>query len=1385
MRRMFNVLLGGKRNNRRDDRGMSFVEVLCAVAIFSMIAVTIGTVIVVSARTYRKGVSETSVQQEAQLAANNIGNIVKDACSVAYGAQSTQFIQNGTKLMVEADGSPKMQSADATELYISVNNDTQYCIKYDIANKALVYAEKQPSDTTFTSAQVLAKNVTDFSADTTDFENSRTIKLNMTVVEPATGKSIPMAYTMTSRNEEAAEIEFTMADTPTVIFLETNPILVPGETYQIPIAIVGKMPEGGLGSEIVTKDSADTEITDDNKRLKVSALTTDYVEIKVPKYTSGETARVEVFGKNADSTKIASSVGYTTIRIRQVKAIDVKYAVDRTGTADGSYEAAGAKYTCYADVDGSNLPKSAGSSWDNGYQKAQAVYWSYKLTADGNTYTYKKEQKIEAGGTLGVEETYSDKTGAESYVKIVTYKDEVDRPYITFELMQAMPSDFVLEVTATSRHALGQNKASSRYPEYPDPDTKITGTAIIDARDTLIKNEFEITLEPNEDYSCNLNSLGGRLVESKTVCELRGNSSSSTKAVYKAADNAVKITIGGDETGGQSGQTAYTFQIDVKENGNLKKTITVHVRRLDVISMEVVKNLYDANGSVMEWPAYDFRVRYNVSNGIYGDAMQEASKYLIIDNDEVPNALATRLTWEFTKDDQVVSDCCGSVILIAGKNSADKGMIIPIGSYREETEYFKIINIKPARVEKITLGTKETWTIKQVAEIDVRPVNGALPLGTKLTVTAEALHPLGKVNVNGTERLFNKTGNKYGNPVASQYIEGDSIMVVQDTVIVEPGEGTDVLYDTTGAVSSQVLNVPIKTSVPIDHINVTLSGNKSSTRLADYTSAGKTNPYLDNSKNGVGTWYLGLVIGTDETGQDTGLIDVTITAYTDKNEKQGQSETAKAQLAIRRVTNVQMDATVKNKQEGKDVILTYNGSECPYHSGTCRHLSYDYINVGEEITLSASATGYSGTKYFARQRDEDKEKYQAKSPYAVRWDIYDSNGKVIFSYKKGDDIKTLNNASAYVTLTDESNYGESITMKLKKRLPNGSEIRATSLHAAGNNRSGKKYEDVIDTLYVKIIDTEEDVDMSFLDNVMRGQEFGNSEDRKYEFPDATGNYCVYNNANNAGYGWGSWYYRTREILGEDENGNTLYGEWSMYHRNQINDSGEAGMRLNQEDTQIFLPDHMYQLELAFMCIDQGSKTIKWPRDKALLAAGTGFEGFSIEGGVSTNKKSDYTNTYNIGRGSIRFSADKVVDTDGDGVADDYLKCIGSVDEPITDATYTTPMYGHSLYWNHYQHKSYTRWEIMKNNRWVVVTPSGLSAVNSQKDLKITKSTGAQTGIYRVSNGIRYKNESAEWRVWIGDDPWDNGGNYYKQLFDTDYLLCGNAGRTGYIYYEVQ
>lgn len=1364
MRSILKKLLEERKKYSRDNRGLSLVEVLCAVAIFSLIAATIGTIIVVSARTYRNGVTETSVQQEAQLAANNIGNIVKDACSVMYGESGLKFIKDGIDDVTEVDGTLKMQGSDATELYIITNKKMQYCIKYDIPNKALVYTESDISDPAApvsTGAQVLARNVSNFQADTTDFKDSRTIKLKMTVTDESTGRNIPMEYTMTSRNEVAEEMEFVSSEIPVIIFLDSNPTLVPGETYQLPISVVGKLPKALEGT-----------ITGG---LSLGSLTTDYVEVSVPKDTTVDSGTVTVMSNDLSGNLLAQAS--SNINVRRVASINVNHAVDRSQVADGTYEGAKAKYTFYANVSGSHLQKSPGSAWDSGYKKAQAVYWSYNLTVGGNTYTYEKT----ASG-----ESYSNKSGAEAYVKILSFKDDIDKPCITFEIMQTMPADFLLEVTATSRHALGENKASSRYP---NDTTTITGTDSIKPRATKIDSAFEITLEPNQSDFVKLNMMGG--LTSDVTFVYNDRSDATTKAEYDAATDKVKITLGIDEIGNGKNPVEgekYTFTIDVYVAGAKKATITVHVRRIENISLEVIDNAHDASGNLMDNPTYDFRTRINVDNNKNDDNMQNAVKYLILDKSGEPDklsptvskTLSSRISWELknTKTGNVLQK--DSVICMAGTSASDNGQVI--GDYTKEykvnsTLYYKIVNVKPARVEQDASGN---WYLKQVPEVDIKLGNGDdLPANTELTVKVEMLHPLGGE--------YNETGIAYGIAEAEISRQGKQSVIVPELIVAEPGQGTN-----DSAQSDYELAIPIEVSGgDVYQMTATISGNSSKdTKLSAYETAdknGNKNPYkAENAGSGSNSiWYLGLLIGTDEKGKDnSGLMDLTVTAYDQQGETVAKVE---SKIAIRRVTKVKIDATATTAATIDSAIIVQDDK------GN-RYLNYEYNKVGNTITLEAYATGYgsNGTEYFGIQKDENGNvlrwekdghgKYQ--TPYSIKWSIYDKKGKALNLSDYFESVPTL------VDIPENGVTKSTITFTLKKALPKGTTIKATSLHALGKNdgtktnKSGKEYDDVYDILKIDIIDPDDPVDddIDFLDNVLRGQDY-------HDFPDDK----PYNRNG------GRWFWRKREILDvvtkEDGSKDIAYGPWEAYH---LMKEGSSYKKLNAEELWTLLNDKRYQIQMAYMNIDQGSRTVYWPHDSKLIASGSdsGFAGFN-KGWSSSDEtpESEYSVTYNIGRGSMTFNVNSEYPVAfahyGDKVVNDTnnqesYKSFGTLEEPVVlqrGSSFKVNVYAYALKASHYYRTLIARVQKLENNTWVAISDTDICEDIQDKSefvyIKNIKQDAAK-GIYRISFKLVEPNNS-DWAVWNGDI-WNP---IYNRLTNTSFLACGSNGTAGYVYIEIK
>jgi len=1235
MKKLWNMLRG---KARRDDRGLTFVEVLCAVAILALVAGVIGTVIVVSTRTYRKGISETGIQQEAQLAANNIGNLVKDACSVVYGESGQQYLENGEKLMVNPDSTPKIQTDGTTELSIITNEKIQYTVTYQKTEPSnpsnplgrLFYQEFDASGNAG-DLQIMANNIVDFSADTTDFKDSRTIKLKMTVEDEATNRRIPMEYTMTSRNDAVEGAEYVShTDNVSVLFPDGDIVLVPGETYQIPLVVAGKLTEGGLEWE-------------STGGLTGGALTLDYAEVTVPVGTTATEETIVVHTKDKDEVGNYKATASCKVIIRRVERVEVTHATDTTNSTGGMYETAGTVYTFTASVSGNELVKHVAYDYDMNYKTAQAVAWSCVLKLNGTESKYEWTSAQNGAGEW--EFTAPDFTAGAfaQYFEVDTASTKEDAlvPSFVIKAKEAMPAGLELTVRATSKHALGVNKANSKYYDGlgSDPVNIYYGEDTIRPRETKLSQDLEITLEPHETGKVAVGMKGG--LSSDVTFDFHDATDvrpDGTNAVYNEADDTVEITLGKDEKGsGKTGAVPFTFTIDVKVSGVVKTTITVHVCRIDELSIAVIDNFKDNKGNTMNLPTYDFRARFNVDNGSVDD-MQNVVKNLIqykpdgtVDEEAVKKTLSSKITWELIdhgNGSKVLHK--DSVICMAGVG--EKGETI--GNYTKEYKkdkksLYEIVHVKPARIEKDGSGN---WYIKQLPEVDISP-SANTPTGLlknyELKVTIEALHPLGTEN----SKSYNKTGKLYKEDVeASASIFGDmTISAPTQLVIVEPGQGIN-----SKEQSDKEMVIPISVGgVAVYSMSATLKEKSSSdTQLAVYPDG---NPYRAEgatSASNKRTWYLGLLIGKDEVGNHAGRIKVHIDAYNTSKEIVASTD---FELGVRRVNEV-------------DVKLSGNINDVNKKDGTMT------------ITASPSGCGNGGTEFYGMQEDNGKTcrweqagHGEYKEPSQMEWKML---------LKDGDKPKPLSEWTEYIvkdtikTSVDKENHKATVSFKLKQPLPNGTKIRAYSLHARGSNGKDEAAAD-----YVKYNKSGKEYEKDLYGELVIGGRqllggFKRANRSNYTLPGFEAGVipqfkAKYFNTNDFQQ---YTFFRYREVN----------GKWSQYYKTDDNENYHAyvtGTRM----ARLFRTDKEYELDVVNVLYNTAEKAIYWPQDNSLLESGAGWKeaGYKLKEWDYNSKFTDAEKSfqckqeYSIPKTEIYFDPRPDRQT-----IDAPTRTIGSESEPI-------------------------------------------------------------------------------------------------------------------------
>lgn len=427
---------------KEDNRGLTLVEVVCAVAIFSLIAATIGGIVVISSRTYRNGSVETAVQQEAQLAANRIGDIIQDSISAEFtggvnatGSYGTLAMSNGVNKYVVslADGSTQLMYGEVE-----------------------VTAGIDPSPDS-----PLAEHIVSFYADTTRFSETKTVRLDITVEDE--GREYVMSYNMTARNDDVT-LEAVPAVRTAAIIVESRIILEPGQTdYEIPVSVVGS--SQGIDAESADDTQVHVSTTLDNK-LKVSVEKTAGV-------TNGGVVNVNIATKEKDGADNPLATTTIAIQIRRVDEIVVTSSLlsgddGKTG-AQYKFVSSVTQYTPY-------LARKVTASWDADYKNPYAVQWNY----EGN---------FQINGATG--DFYE-------YFDVVEKQEDIDTPYVIVKLKKDLVVGSALTVEAVSKHAAmdGGNKCGTAYNTEVKASAMIVGPGL-DGTEIVV-------LEPKESYQTTL-----------------------------------------------------------------------------------------------------------------------------------------------------------------------------------------------------------------------------------------------------------------------------------------------------------------------------------------------------------------------------------------------------------------------------------------------------------------------------------------------------------------------------------------------------------------------------------------------------------------------------------------------------------------------------------------------------------------------------------------------------------------------------------------------------------------------------------------------------------------------------------------------------------------
>lgn len=251
---------------KKDQSGFTIVELLIAIAILSIVVAAVCGFILVGSRSYASANSDISVQQEAQLALNQMSDVLIDTTrSVNYAGydasgsptlvlKDSEFgFEPVAKSLIMYNGAPVVTppatpGGTSTTTIEPGNGNKHYQFYWSKDEETLYYAELDvdPGDVDTDNVVkarfpafgdpgwvVLAEHVTKFEVDLTQVEEKRVVQLELTFVngqrEYNTSNNVTIRNKVGVNDAEIGPLD--RSKTISVIPKELSVILEPGESY--------------------------------------------------------------------------------------------------------------------------------------------------------------------------------------------------------------------------------------------------------------------------------------------------------------------------------------------------------------------------------------------------------------------------------------------------------------------------------------------------------------------------------------------------------------------------------------------------------------------------------------------------------------------------------------------------------------------------------------------------------------------------------------------------------------------------------------------------------------------------------------------------------------------------------------------------------------------------------------------------------------------------------------------------------------------------------------------------------------------------------------------------------------------------------------------------
>lgn len=261
---------------RKNHKGFTLVELIIAVAILSIVTLAVCGFIMVGSRSYTSANTDVMLQQEAQLALNQISDVIIDTTdSINYGGKSDDASEMEMVLKdSEFSEKPTEKCLVVVNKKASNNDNPSYWFSWNKAEEVIYFntsddvVDESNPEPHFVDADkaVLAQHVKEFHVDISQFEQNRVVKVSMTFANG--GREYTTSNNITVRNRVSLnkiDVKPMKRATEMTINTVSSVTLEPGEHYTFLYTVEGSDEDKTVRWELASAAKNGTSISSDGE----------------------------------------------------------------------------------------------------------------------------------------------------------------------------------------------------------------------------------------------------------------------------------------------------------------------------------------------------------------------------------------------------------------------------------------------------------------------------------------------------------------------------------------------------------------------------------------------------------------------------------------------------------------------------------------------------------------------------------------------------------------------------------------------------------------------------------------------------------------------------------------------------------------------------------------------------------------------------------------------------------------------------------------------------------------------------------------------------------------------------------------------------------------